>query len=178
MKREFIFFILLTFLSVGCNTLFAPQELSENYAAMPGVQSDSPEVVDGDLNTVSDNTRIHITLPEKKSIRKIVIYSPNISNFIIYESIGGEGAWRVIKSVKGNKLAKIEIPAQVTTNAIRMFITDTRGVKFAEPGEVKDVDGDINEFSQQVNVPPQIQEIELYGLVGGPKKANPKEPIF
>lgn len=177
MTRKFI--ILLTLLILpGCSTLFVPQGLSENYATMPGVQSDAPQAIDGDMETISDNTRIHITLPEKKSIRKIVIYSPNISNFIIYESIGGVGEWRIIKSVKGNKLTKIEIPTQVTTDAIRMFITDTRGVRFAEPGEIKDVDGYTNEFSQQVNVPPQIQEIELYGLVDGAKKIDPKEPIF
>lgn len=173
-----VLFSLIISLLIGCSTIFVPQELSENYATMPGVISDAPEAIDGDLNTISSNNRIHITLPEKKSIRKIIIHSPNISNFIIYQSIGGEGEWRIIKSIKGNTQTKIEIPTQVTTDAIRMFITDTKGIRFADPGEIKDVDGNPNIFSRQVNVPPQIQEIELYGLIDSFKKIDSKEPIF
>jgi hypothetical protein len=179
MDRKYIilFAVLLSF-SAGCSTLFVSQQLSENYAAMPGVKCDAPEAIDRDLNSISNSTRIHIILPEKKSIRKIIIYSPNISNFILYESIGGDGEWRVIKSVKGNNLTKIEIPTQITTDAIRMFITDTRTAKFAEPGELKDTDGNVNLFSRQVDASPQIQEIELYGLVNSTGKTDPKAPIF
>ena len=160
---------------VGCSTLFAPQELSENYALAPGVECNAPEAVDGDINTISNNTRIVISLPKKKSIRRIVIYSPNISKFILYESIGGKGEWRPIKSVKGNRLTKVVINTQVTTDKIRMFITDTSGSRFAEPGSLRNVDGYANIFSRQVDAPPQIQEIELYGLVD---KIEPKAPLF
>jgi hypothetical protein len=149
--------------------------LSENYALAEGVECDAPEAVDGDLNTVSNNTRIVISLPEKKSIRKIVIHSPNISNFILYESIGEEGQWRPIKSAKGNRLTEVVINTHVTTDKIRMFITDTRGGRFADPESLRDVDGRTNIFSRQVDAPPQIQEIELYGLVD---KIDPKAPLF
>jgi hypothetical protein len=162
-------------LCAGCSTLFAPQQLSENYALAEGVECDAPEAVDGDLNTVSNNTRIVISLPEKKSIRKIIIHSPNISNFILYESIGEEGEWRPIKSVKGNRLTEVAINTHVTTDKIRMFVTDTSGGRFAEPESLRDVDGRTNIFSRQVDAPPQIQEIELYGLVD---KIEPKAPLF
>ena len=162
-------------LLAGCGTLFVPQVLSENYARANGVICNAPEAVDGDLNTATDKTRILISLPEKKSIRKIVIYSPNISNFILYDSTGIEGGWHVIKSVKGNKLTKIVIDAQVTTDKIRMFVTDTRGTKFAGPNTLKDEDGRTNLFSRQVDAPPKIQEIELYGLVD---KVKSNEPLF
>lgn len=165
-------------LCVGCSALFAPQQFSENYAAAEGVECNAPEAVDGDLSTVSSNTRIVISLPGRKSIRKIVIYSPNISNFILYESTGQEDEWRVIESIKGNKLDKVAINTQVMTDKIRMFVTDTSGGRFADPGNVRDVDGNVNIFSRQVDALPQIQEIELYGLVDKIEKVEPKAPLF
>ena len=105
-----LFLILLSFAFVGCanfGKLFASRQLSENYALLPGVECDAPEVVDGDLSTISNNTRIVISLPEKKSIRRIVIHNTNISNFILYEYKGKEGDWKIIDSFKGNKEPKI-----------------------------------------------------------------------
>ena len=168
-------FILTLSLCAGCSTLFAPQELSENYALAPGVECDAPLAVDGNLETVSSNTRILITLPERKSIRKIVIHSPNISDFILYESTGGEGQWRIIKGIKGNKLTQIAINTQVTTDKIRMFVSDTRGSIFAEPGSITDEDGYPSLFTRKVDALPQIQEIEIYGLVD---KIEPNKPLF
>lgn len=179
MKTEYIILIVLPIVLLsGCSSMFVSQQLSENYVTSQDVKSDSPEAIDGNLNTISNNTRIHIYLPEKKSIRKIVIHSPNISNFILYESIGGEGQWRVIKSIRGNKQNPIEIPTQVTTNAIRIFITDTKAGRFADPGALKDVDGNVNIFSRKVDALPQIQEIELYGLIDSSEKADAKKTIF
>ena len=176
--------ILTVCLCIGCSTLFAPQQLSENYARASGVICNAPMAVDGDLETVSNRTRILITLPEAKSIRKIIIYSPNISNFIVYESIGQEGEWRPMASVKGNKSTKIVVNTQATTDKIRIFITDTTGTRFAKPGVVKNLRGrDVQVFSRQVDARPIIQEIELYGLVDVPQEIEPEEiepeaPLF
>ncbi len=174
--------ILIVCLCTGCSalsTLFVPQQLSENYARASGAICNSPKAVDGDLDTASNNTRILITLPEMKSIRKIIIYSPNISNFIIYESIGQEGEWRPIKSVKGNKSTKIVINTQVTTDKIRIFVTDTTGSRFVGPGVMKDLRGrDVQVYSRQVDARPVIQEIELYGLVDTPEEIKPEAPLF
>jgi len=171
--------ILLTIcLCLGCSTLFAPQQLSENYARIPGVKSNAPEAVDGDLNTISKNTRIFISLPEEKSIMKIVIHSPNISNFTLYELAGEKNEWRRIKGIKGNKLSKIVINTQVTTDAIRMFVSDTSKGRFAEPGTIRHMDGHTNIFSSQVDALPQIQEIELYGLVDKSPKVKQNQPLF
>lgn len=173
-------YVILLFLPlcVGCSALFVPQQLSENYALAEGVECDAPEAVDGDLKTVSNNTRILISLPEKRSIRKIIIHSPNISNFILYESLGKEGEWRIIKSVKGNTLSKIVIDTQVTTDKIRLFVTDTSKGRFADPGTVNYGNGRTNIFSSQVDALPIIQEIELYGLVDRTAKVKSGEPIF
>ena len=165
-------------LCVGCSTLFAPQTFSENYALADGVICDAYEVVDGDLETVSNRSRIVITLPEAKPIRRVIIYSPNISNFILYESTGPEGEWDPIKRVKGNKLDKIVVNTQATTDKIRLFVSDTRGTRFADPGQVRDADGRTNMFKRQVDARPVIQEIELYGLVDSINKVEPKAPLF
>lgn len=176
MKCSFTVSIILAIcLCVGCSTLFAPQQLSGNYALAKGVECNAPEAADGDLNTVSSNTRIMISLPERKSIRKIVIYNLNISNFVLYESTGRDGEWKIIRSIKGNKLPKVIINTHATTDKIRMFVTDTSGGRFADPGGLRDVDGNTNIFSRQVDALPQIQEIELYGLVD---KVQPKAPLF
>ncbi len=158
--------------------MFAPQELSENYALADGVICDAPEAVDGDLETASNSRRIVISLPEEKPIRRIIIHSPNISDFILYEYLGRKGNWRPIKSVKGNKLTKIIVNANVITDKIRMFVSDTSGTRFADPGRVRDADGRTNIFKRQVDVPPEIQEIELYGLVDSIDKVEPKAPLF
>ncbi len=167
--------ILVICLCAGCSALFAPQELSENYAFAPGVECNAPLAVDGNLETVSSSTRILITLPERKSIRKIIIHSPNISDCILYESTGQEGQWKIIKGIRGNKLPRIVISTQVITDKIRMFVSDTRGSRFADPGTVMAEDGYTNLFSRRVDAAPQIQEIELYGLVD---KIKPNKPLF
>ena len=174
--------VLVVFLCAGCSELFVPQQFSENYALADGVTCNAPAAVDGNLDTASNNTRILISLPEMKSIRKIVIHSPNISDFILYESIGQEGEWKIIKGIKGNKLTRVVINTQVTTDRIRMFISDTRGKRYSKPGVAKDIAGrDVLTFSRQMDARPEIQEIELYGLIDTPQKPEeiePKAPLF
>lgn len=172
--------LLIPLFFFGCSALFVAQELSENYALLPGVECDAPEVVDGDLNTFSNNTRIVISLPERKNIRRIIIYNSNISNYIIYEYLGKEGHWRPIKSVKGNTLSKIEISTQVTTDKIRLFVTDTSSTVFTGPGVIRDKDGFLHKIEAQKDAPPIIQEIELYGFVDKPSgtKTGSKGPLF
>ena len=174
-------------LCAGCSalsSLFVPQQLSENYAIAAGVTTDAPAAVDGNMDTVSNNRRIVITLPEAKPIRKIVIHSPNISNLIVYGSIGQAGEWRVIQSVKGNKLPKITINAQVTTDKIRIFVSDTRGSRFAAPTVRQDLRGrNVQVYSRQVDARPIVQEIQLYGLIDAPQeddseRIEPEAPLF
>lgn len=185
MKRleiNYFLIVLLLFFFISCanfEKIFAPQQLSENYALMPGVECDAPEVVDGDLSTISNNTRIVISLPEKKSIRRIIIYNTNISNFIIYEYKGKEGDWKIINSFKGNTQSKIVINTQVVTDKIRIFVSDTHGSRFVGPGVVRDENKIIHKVDAQLDALPEIQEIELYGFVDTVEKPEKsKKPIF
>ena len=175
MKIIILFIPLLLF---GCAALFAPQDLSENYALLPGVECDAPQAVDGNMNTISNSTRIVISLPERRSIRRIVIHNTNISNFIIYEYLGEKGAWKIITNVKGNTESKIVLNTQVVTDKIRLFVSDTSGTRFIGPGVVRDDAGFFHDVDAQRDVKPEIQEIELYGFVDKVGKAKTKEPIF
>jgi hypothetical protein len=170
-----IIVLLLPFLLLGCATLFVPQELSENYALLPGVECDAPEVVDGNINTISNSSRIIISLPEKKSISRIIIHNTNISDFVVYEYLGKEGAWKIIKSARGNTESKIVINTQVTTDKIRLFVSDVSGARFVQV--TRDNRGLLQEVDAKQNKP-EIQEIELYGFVNKVGTTGSKAPIF
>ena len=81
--RLITLFSLLCFAAMltGCSALFSEQEWSENYALMEGVQSTSPQMIDGKLSTIGETTfpastegfmganaasQVIVTLPEKK----------------------------------------------------------------------------------------------------------------
>ena len=93
---------LLVVLTAGCHVLLSEQEWSENYTQLEGTRATSPQMIDGDLNTVGATqvlsgqytyqgrrSEVIITLPEKKTIRKIVIHSDNIKKFNLYADKGG-----------------------------------------------------------------------------------------
>ena len=127
--RFIMLFSLLCFAAMltGCSALFSEQEWSENYALMEGVQSTSPQMIDGKLNTVGETTfpastegfmganaasQVIVTLPEKKVIRRIVIHSDNLSAFDIYAdkgSIAVEADWQLIKDVKSVKMSPFQV---------------------------------------------------------------------
>ncbi|MFQ5885367.1 MAG: hypothetical protein ACE5IO_09755, partial [Thermoplasmata archaeon] len=108
----------------GCESalfqaIFQEQEWSENYALADGVRCTSPEMIDGDVNTAGKaafpegvygravygafpSAEAEVTLPEKKSISKIVIRSEDLSKFDVLASIGERGDWKLIKEFDNN----------------------------------------------------------------------------
>ena len=67
----------------------------------------------------------------------------------------------------------------MTTDKIRIFITDTSGNRFAGPGVVKDDAGFNRRVDSQLDSRPETQEIELYGLVDTVEKPEKSDkPIF
>lgn len=130
----------------GCAVLLSPQEWSDNYALLDGTQATNIEMIDGDINTVGvtsptnrSNTQVGrtpapeiiVTLPEKKIIRKVVIYSDNIKNFVLYADKGGSAIsgtdWQMIKTVQRVKSNPIVIPVLYSfpTNRIRLSVLGT-----------------------------------------------------
>lgn len=126
----------------GC-ILFTQQEWSENYALMDGVRSNSPLVVDGNIETTGEaqlpmnssgrfsSPEIIITLPEKKVIRKIIIHSDNIKKLVIFADKGGtihsSTDWQLLKEIKAVKTYPLEIPILYShpTDKLRIVILDT-----------------------------------------------------
>ena len=126
------FFILLSLLCIcpfmgGCSVLFSVQEWSDNYALLDGTKSTSLLAIDGDMETIGhaqarmgtkgvgrSAPEVTITLPEKKLIRKVIIYSDNIKKFNLYVDKGGSALsdtdWQLIKEVQTVKKGVAIIP--------------------------------------------------------------------
>lgn len=159
--------------------IFKKYEWSENYARDKGVESTSPEVIDGFMSTSgklafpasihSDtiigsipSAEVIITLPEKKSIKKIVIHSDALRDFGVLAFIEGENQWKLIKEYKNNSVKEIIVRTSVVTDK----------VKIRAYGKAK-FDGYVYGFAhsdtefyalQKAKISaPEIREIELYG---------------
>ena len=130
----------------GCAVLLSPQEWSDNYALLDGTQATNIEMIDGDINTVGvinsskrSNTQVGrtpapeiiVTLPEKKIIRKVIIHSDNIKNFVLYADKGGSVIsgtdWQMIKTIQRVKSNPIVIPVLYSfpTDRIRLSVLGT-----------------------------------------------------
>ena len=131
---------------VGCSALLSPQEWSENYALLDGVQASSMQMIDGDLNTVGKtnstnktNSRVGsspapeviVSLPNKKVVRKVIIHSDNIKKFRLYADKGGSAIsdtdWCMIKEVQSVRSNPIVIPVfySFPTDQIRIAVLET-----------------------------------------------------
>ena len=141
-------FSLLCFVIVlsGCAALFSEQEWSENYALLEGTQATSPQMIDGKFNTIGETTfpagsqgfigsnpasQVVITLPEKKTIRRIVVHSDNLTEFDIFAdkgSIAVDADWQLIKDIKSVKISPIQISLLIPfpTDRIRLRVLGTK----------------------------------------------------
>ena len=131
----------------GCGTtlgtLLQPQELSENYAAMPGTIAEShwrgtaervPALVDGDPETIGETAReIVIVMPEPRAIRRIVTRNSNYEDVILYVGGRGENEWKMVTQIKQNTKPSIEINLSAITDRIRLRIGNTHDDQFGTP---------------------------------------------
>jgi hypothetical protein len=175
MMRRFyaIAAILLAFVISGCGTvgrsLVAKQEWSENYAALEGVEATSPLMVDGQRSTIGETeiptggrgstefSEAVVKLPEEKSIRKVVIYTPNIESFSLYAGGRDEDQWKPLGEVKNNDEKMITMNVSTTTDRIRVRVRETSDDELLPGGR-----GRRNRVDRAKG---KIQEIEIYGLV-------------
>ncbi len=167
--------------------LFKEQEWSENYALADGAKCTSPEMIDGDLNTAGKtvfpekvygrtfygafpSAEAEITLPEKKSIRKIVIYSQDLSKFEVLASTGERGDWQLVKEFDSNSEKRIVIRTSVFADKIKIRArAKTAPAEGVERGVVR---GAIVALRTRSAQEPEIEEIELYGY----KSVAPEAP--
>ncbi len=147
-NKTFLLAILfsIAIFSAGCHVLLLEQEWSENYTQLDGVMATSPQMIDGKLETIGETqpfsapqgiyrynagSEVIITLPEKKTIRKIVIHSDNIKKFNLYADKGGTAIsdtdWQLVKELKSVKSYPLEVPilSAFPTDRLRLVVLDT-----------------------------------------------------
>ncbi|MDE0682465.1 MAG: hypothetical protein OXI63_06075 [Candidatus Poribacteria bacterium] len=176
------FSLICLILMTGCSALFSEQEWSDNYALMEGVQSTSPQMIDGKLNTIGETTfpasmegfmganaasQVIVTLPEKKVIRRIVIHSDNLSAFDIYAdkgSIAVEADWQLIKDVKSVKQSPFQVSLLIPfpTNRIRLRVLGTKDDALLNRQQ-RARSGGFRGWNANRRAAAKIREIELYG---------------
>ncbi len=182
--RITISFTLICFstIIIGCSTMFLQQELSENYSLLDGTLATSPQMIDGNINTIGETTfpsgtdatfganpasEVIITLPEKKLIRKVVVHTDNLKTFDIFVDQGGainDTDWKLIKEVKSVKSSPVEIPvlSSIPTNRIRLRVlstTDDANLKRTQRAR----SGGFRSVGQNRRAVGKIREIELFG---------------
>ncbi len=178
----FSLFCLVSVIFIGCAALFSEQEWSENYALMEGVSATSPQMIDGKLNTIGETTfpagsqgfiganpasQVVITLPEKKTIRRIIVHSDNLSEFDIYAdkgSIAVDADWQLIKDVRAVKENPIRISLLIPfpTDRIRLRVLGTKDDALLSRQERARSGGRGWNIGSRRAVG-KIREIELYG---------------
>jgi len=123
-----------------------------------------PESVYGGKTVVGafPNAEVLISLPERKSIKKIAIYSDDLQDFKVFAStgtVGGKEDWRLIKEFISNKQSEIVIRTSVMTDKI---LVRARGKAPLESTESVRVLGGV--ITQRKVMEPEVKEIELYGF--------------
>jgi hypothetical protein len=174
----FLLFFFSASIIIGCKTmsmLATPQEWSENYALADGVEANDPAFIDGDLNTMGKSrfptesveslqfplSEALITLPERKSIHRIVIHSPNLQVFDVMAR-DESGGWEKIKEVKSNKKEVVDLRVSAITDGIRIRVRRTAD-DAAERRKNTMRGGGVIWIRGNIRANADISEIELYG---------------
>jgi hypothetical protein len=194
--------LILIILTAGCGSRFSSvfsESLSENYAlAAYGAEASNPRTNDGDVKTwgvVEPPDRIFtITLPEKRKIDRVVIYSRNVLAYELYARNSEADKWELVGgvgSVKGRQRVysdrnKMDIPrfahrVNIETDKIRLKVTRAESdglVTTRTPGKNAKIMNHridyigtgrrrirIDLYDVYVTGPAAIREIELYSHV-------------
>ena len=148
--------------------LVSAQTWSENYALLDGVTCTSPEMIDGNLETVGRSPhRIFITLPERRSIHRIVIRGTNIEDVIVYAGIGSGEDWKKEKQIKNNRQPTIDMRVTMATDKIRLVVGGTFDDQRQAGRYSPRYDAMVGRRVKRGT--PIAQEIEIYGFADKPK---------
>lgn len=160
-------------MSIGCQSkafqmLIEPQEW-ENLATTKGAKCNVPEMIDGDLKTVGyANSRwLHVALPVKKTIHRIVIRGTNITDAVVYKQLEGDGRWQGIMEVRNNRGPDIEMKMSIVTQALRIYVSGTTDDKRKAPQfSFRQGSG----LSRKELGRPFAKELEVYGFISKDNK--------
>ena len=182
----YLFIFCAPFIISGCSAILSAQEWSDNYALIDGVQSTSPEMIDGNLETIGEaelelsddgvsartDSIVVVSLPETKKIYRIIIHSENLNHFVISVDKGKrtnvEDWHRVLEMrdvISKNIDLKLKMP--YITNKIKIRILKTNPIvqKYA-PATIGSTKLDRTIFTNRTPIllPGRIREIEIYGF--------------
>ncbi len=148
---NFLFMFCILSMITGCSTIFTAQEWSENYALMDGAQSTSPEMIDGNLETIGqasltsghrvytlndraefvrNDSIVVVSLPAKKNIYRIILHTVNLKDFVVYIDKGkattGEN-WHRVTEMQDVKSSIIDLKFKIPyyTNQVKIRIVKT-----------------------------------------------------
>lgn len=170
-----VFAILIAFTVLGCGSvtksIMAKQDWSENYALAEEVEATSPLMVDGDLSTMAETqapteargrgstefTEAVVKLPERKSIRRIVLHTPNMETFSVYAATDDGDTWKPLEEVKNNSEKMVDISVSAVTDKIRIRVRKTSDDERQAGGRRRG--------GRMTHAKGKIKEIEIYGLV-------------
>lgn len=173
-RRVFLLSLLALGGCAGVSSLFAPQELTENYCLTPGAVAEAhwqntvtpvPALIDGDLSTVGETSReVVIRLPESRPVRRILIRETNYEDILVYVGgPGGEGDWKLLRQIKQNREKTVAIPLSVITDRVRFRIGNTHDDTIGPAP--RPVEGMVNPRGSTLKLAaPKAAEIEIYGF--------------
>ena len=170
-----VFAIFIAFTVLGCGSvtksIMAKQDWSENYSLAEGVEATSPLMVDGDLSTIGETqtstetrgrgstefTEAVVKLPEKRSIRRIVIHTPNMESFSVYAAADDGDTWKPLEEVKNSSEKMVDMSVSAVTDKIRIRVRKTSDDERQAGGRRRG--------GRMSHAKGKIKEIEIYGLV-------------
>lgn len=191
---NYLFIFCIPFTIIGCSTIFSAQEWSDNYALMDGVQSTSPQMIDGNLETIGEaaftseytmlalngkedfaryDSIVVVSLPEKKKIYRIILHSDNLKHFIVYVDKGKRTKsedWHRIIEMRDVTSKKIDLKLKMPydTHQIKIHILETHPqVQKYGISTIGSGRLDRTVFSNRMSIPlpGRIKEIELFGFI-------------
>ena len=183
--------VLVVVSSCGCSGLeglSAEQQWSSNFVLADGVRANDPAIIDGNVRTVGQSQYVEstgdmvmrfgsqsesiITLPERKSIHRVIIHSSNLQAFDIWTT-DSQGRWEKIKEVESNKkkIIDIRLNRTVYTSGVKIRVRRTSDDAGQRRKNVQNIRG-WRTYSGNVNAPAKISEVEIYGFVSKSSAAN------
>ena len=174
--RRYLYLLLPLFACViilGCQSkaiqmLIEPQE-SVNLALEKGVTCSASEMIDGNLKTLgyADGRWIHLRLPKKKAIHRIVIRGTNITDAIVFQRLDHTERSQAVGQVQNNRSTVIGLRTTVVTDALHIYVGGTSEDK-RKTAEYSPRYGII--VPEKELGKPFAYEVELYGFVSKDKR--------
>lgn len=163
-----IFSLICVCILFGCQSkaiqMLVQQQEWENLAVTTGVTCSSPEMVDGNHKSYGEvqGRWIHLRLPARKSIHRIIIRGTNITDAMVYKQLENDKRWQVIQQIQNNRKPDIEIRKSFITQALRIYIGGTTNDQRKSPKFSERYGAIVSKTAIGKTI---VHELEVYGFV-------------